>query len=223
MTFQPGQSGNPKGYSGPRNRRRHEVFQIIKDLGHKFALVTLSTLAHESQDEGIKMAAAAALAPYCHPKLQATPTPRFVENPIDVADFVRVSDAESFLARLPVLVARGELDFQSAQELCAMTKLWIDSQNARSELELKKITVDGPGDQVIRIEGGLSALPGPTTARRPTATLSPPPSLLCRRLNPVHPSQKPRARNRCENTPPELCQFRIVPQFWAQIPNMRNC
>jgi len=163
MTFQPGQSGNPKGYSGPRNRRRHEVFQIIKDLGHKDALVTLSTLAHESQDEGIKMAAAAALAPYCHPKLQATPTPRFVENPIDVADFVRVSDAESFLARLPVLVARGELDFQSAQELCAMTKLWIDSQNARSELELKKITVDGPGDQVIRIEGGLPALPGTNT------------------------------------------------------------
>src|SRR6516162_4974038 len=161
MTFQPGQSGNPKGYSGPRNRRRHEVFQIIKDLGHKFALVTLSTLAHESQDEGIKMAAAAALAPYCHPKLQATPTPRFVENPIDAPDFQHIDDAESFLARLPVLVARGQLDFQSAQELCAMTKLWIDSQNTRTELDLKAVNAGATEhEQIIKIEGGLPALPG---------------------------------------------------------------
>src|SRR6516164_6284585 len=136
MPWSPGQSGNPNGFAGPRVRRRHEVFELIKGLGHKDALVTLSTLAHESQDEGIRMAAAAALAPFCHPKLQATPTPRFVENPIDVADFVRVSDAESFLARLPVLVARGELDFQSAQELCAMTKLWIQTQYVREELAL---------------------------------------------------------------------------------------
>jgi len=161
MVWSPGQSGNPNGYSGPRNRRRHEVFQIIKNLGHKDALVTLSTLAHESQDEGIKMAAAAALAPYCHPKLQATPTPRFIENPIDVPNFVRVSDAEAFLARLPVLVARGELDFQSAQELCAMTKLWIDSQNNRTELDLKAINAGTiEHEQIIRIEGGLPALPG---------------------------------------------------------------
>ena len=62
MPWSPGQSGNPNGYSGPRNRRRHEVFEIIKGLDHKDALVTPSTLAHESQDEGIKMAAAAALA-----------------------------------------------------------------------------------------------------------------------------------------------------------------
>jgi len=117
VTWAPGQSGNPNGYSGPRNRRRHEVFDIIKDLGHKDALVTLSTLAHESQDEGIKMAAAAALAPYAHPKLQALPTPRFIDNPIDIPDFTSVEIAENFLARIPVLVARGELDFQSAQEL----------------------------------------------------------------------------------------------------------
>ena len=161
MTWAPGQSGNPNGYSGPRNRRRHEVFQIIKDLGHKDALVTLSTLAHESQDEGIKIAAAAALAPFCHPKLQATPTPRFIDTPIDVPDFGRVSDAERFLAKLPVLVARGELDFQSAQELCAMTKLWIDSQNARTELDLKAINAGaGEHEQRIVVTGGLPELPG---------------------------------------------------------------
>jgi hypothetical protein len=157
MPWSPGQSGNPNGYSGPRNRRRHEVFQIIKDLGHRDALETLSYLQHNEQIEpGLRIAAAAALAPFCHPKMQATPTPRFIDNPIDVPHFERVSDAESFLAKLPVHVARGELDFQSAQELCAMTKVWIDSQNAHTELDLKAINEGATEhEQTIRIEGGL--------------------------------------------------------------------
>src|SRR5262249_51386642 len=162
MVWVPGQSGNPKGYSGPRNRRRHEVFEQIKGLGHKDALVTLSTLAHESQDEGIKMAAAAALAPYCHPKLQAIPTPRFVETPIEVpSEFTHVSDAEAFLAKIAALVARGELDIQTGLELSQLTKAWIDSKHAAKELDLKVISIEGgPSEQTIRIEGGLPILPG---------------------------------------------------------------
>jgi len=162
MVWAPGQSGNPKGYAGPRNRRRAEVFDIIKGLGHKDALETLSYLQHNEQIEpGLRIAAAAALAPYCHPKMQATPTPRFIENPIEVPDFERVSDAENFLAKLPVLVARGLLDFQSAQELCAMTKLWIDSQNARTELDLKAVNSGATEhEQVLTIRGGLPVMPG---------------------------------------------------------------
>jgi hypothetical protein len=158
----PGQSGNPKGYAGPRERRRKEVFDIIKNLGHKDALETLSYLQHNEQIEpGLRIAAAAALAPYCHPKMQATPTPRFIDTPIDVPNFDRISDAESFLARLPVLVARGELDFQSAQELCAMTNLWIQTQYAREELAIKQFNAGSTEhEQTIRIEGGLPALPG---------------------------------------------------------------
>jgi hypothetical protein len=173
VTWAPGQSGNPNGYSGPRNRRRHEVFQIIKGLGHKDALVTLSTLAHESQDEGIKIAAAAALAPYCHPKLQATPTPRFVENPIEVPDFTSIEIAEAFLGKIAVLVARGELDIQSGLELSTLTKTWLDTQYSRKSYELKEITAyGGEPDQTIRIEGGLPALPG-TNITMPTLDAKP--------------------------------------------------
>jgi len=162
MVWAPGQSGNPNGYKGPRERRRKEVFDIIKNLGHKDALETLSYLQHNEQIEpGLRIAAAAALAPFCHPKMQATPTPRFIDNPIDVPDFTHVSDADNFLAKLPVIVARGLLDFQSAQELCAMTKLWIDSQNTRTELDIKAINAGTTEhEQTIRIEGGLPALPG---------------------------------------------------------------
>src|SRR5262249_47555159 len=101
MPWAPGQSGNPNGYSGPRNRRRHEVFEIIKNLGHKDALETLSYLQHNEQIEpGLRIAAAAALAPFCHPKMQATPTPRYVECEIDApSEFTHVSGAEAFPCR----------------------------------------------------------------------------------------------------------------------------
>lgn len=160
MTWSPGQSGNPNGYQGPRNRRRHEVFELIKGLGHQDALVTLSTLQQESQDPFLQVQAAAALAPYCHPKLQATPTPQFVD-PIEVPDFTSVEIAEFFLGKIAVLVARGELDIQSGLELSALTKAWLDTQYASKGLDLKAMSQNATeGEQTISISGGLPALPG---------------------------------------------------------------
>jgi hypothetical protein len=160
MTWAPGQSGNPLGYAGPRERRRKEVFDIIKNLGHKDALETLSYLQHNEQIEpGLRIAAASALAPYCHPKMQATPTPRYIELQIDVPEFTNVSIAEDFLSRILSLVARGHLDIQQGQELAALAKMYIDSQYARDELQFK-INPPETHDQTITIAGGLPALPG---------------------------------------------------------------
>src|SRR6516162_1716475 len=151
MTWLPGQSGNPAGYAGPRERRRKEVFEIIKNLGHKDALETLSYLQHNEQiDPGLRIAAAAALAPYCHPKMQATPTPRYIDLQIDIPEFVHVSDAEAFLARIALLCAKGHLDIQSAQELSALVKLWIDSQYQKDELQFK-ISKDEKRDIAITV------------------------------------------------------------------------
>jgi len=160
MPWAPGQSGNPNGYAGPRERRRKEVFEIIKNLGHKDALETLSYLQHNEQiDPGLRIAAASALAPYCDPKMQATPTPRFIDLQLDVPEFTHVSDAENFLAKIALLCARGHLDIQSAQELSGLVKLWIDSQYAKEELQFK-INPPEERDTTIRISGGLPALPG---------------------------------------------------------------
>ena len=80
MTWNPGQSGNPNGYKGPRDRARREVFERIHGLQHLDALETLSTIQNDSNtDPSIRVAAASALAPYCHPKMQSTPTPRFID------------------------------------------------------------------------------------------------------------------------------------------------
>src|SRR6516225_8626950 len=160
MPWAPGQSGNPLGYAGPRERRRKEVFKLIEGLKHDDALVTLSTLQNDkTADPGLRIAAASALAPYCHPKMQATPTPRFIELQSDVPEFTHVSDAENFLAKIALLTAKGHLDIQSAQELSGLVKAWIDTQYQKEELAYK-ISPPETRDQTITITGGLPALPG---------------------------------------------------------------
>ena len=160
MTWEPGKSGNPNGYKGPRDRARREVFERIRGLEHLDALETLSTIQNDSStDPAIRVAAASALAPYCHPKMQSTPTPRFIDLQLDVPEFTHVSDAENFLAKIALLVARGRLDIQQGQELAGLVKLWIDSQYAKDELAYK-ISPPETRDATIRIEGGLPALPG---------------------------------------------------------------
>jgi hypothetical protein len=167
MPWEPGKSGNPNGYKGPRDRARREVFETIKNLGHKDALETLSYLQHNEQiDPGLRIAAASALAPYCHPKMQSTPTPRFIDLQLDVPEFTHVSDAENFLAKIALLVARGHLDIQSGQELSGLVKTWIDTQYAKDELQYK-IKPPEQRDTVIKIQGGMPALPG-TNITMPT-------------------------------------------------------
>jgi hypothetical protein len=122
--------------------------------------VTLSTLQNDkTADPGLRIAAASALAPYCHPKMQATPTPRYIDLQLDVPDFVHVSDAEAFLAKIALLVARGHLDIQQGQELQGLVTAWINTQYQREELQYK-LSPPAERDQTITIEGGLPALPG---------------------------------------------------------------
>src|SRR5262249_19578125 len=111
-------------------------------------------------DSSIRAVAANMLAPYMHSKMQSTPAPRFVEELVVVPDFPTVEAAEDYLKTIPVLLGRGEIDSQTALELSTLVRNWILSVHARSELELKRINIDGPGEQTIKITGGLPALPG---------------------------------------------------------------
>jgi hypothetical protein len=160
MPWAPGESGNPGGYSGPRGKARREVLERIQGLGHTDVLETLSTIQNNpNEDPQIRVAAASSLAPYMHPKLQSTPTPRYVELQIDVPEFTSVSIAEDFLAKILSLVAKGHLDIQQGQELAALAKMYIDSQYARDELQFK-INPPEQRDTTITITGGLPQLPG---------------------------------------------------------------
>ena len=100
------------------------------------------------------------LMPYKHSKIASVPAPRYVEEVVVVPDFPTIESAEDYLKQIPVLLGRGEIDSQTALELSTLVRNWILSIHARSELELKKISIDGPGEQVLRIEGGLPVMPG---------------------------------------------------------------
>jgi hypothetical protein len=76
-----------------------------------------------------------------------------------VTEFTHVSEGEAALAKIAVLVAQGHLDIQTAQELCGIVKIWIDTQYAKEELQFK-ISPPETRDTTIRVEGGLPALPG---------------------------------------------------------------
>ncbi|SED42182.1 hypothetical protein SAMN05444161_3170 [Rhizobiales bacterium GAS191] len=71
-----------------------------------------------------------------HPKMQSLPTPRYLDNPIEAPEFTTVEQATAFLAKIDSLTAAGELDFQSALDLVAITKAFIDSKVA-SDLEAR--------------------------------------------------------------------------------------
>src|SRR5262249_25467972 len=162
MPWAPGQSGNPKGYDGPRRRRNQEVLDEIKARGHQNPLITLSEIHNDPNKEpAVRVAAAGMLAPFLNAKLQSIAVPRFVETPIQVPEFTDVCVGESFLAKIATLVAGGELDIQTGLELSTLTKNWIESRHAAKELDLKIISVEGgPSEQVIRVGGGSPPLPG---------------------------------------------------------------
>jgi hypothetical protein len=164
MVFQPGVSGNPNGSKGrARQRRNAEVFDEIKRREYLDPLITLAKIQHESENESVRANAAAALAPYTHPKLQSLPVPRYIDHPFEVPTFATITDASTFLARIPVLVARGELDIDFGKELSAMASAWIDAKKAsefeeRLTLVEQSVGIQAPSSTAV--VGGLPTLPG---------------------------------------------------------------
>jgi hypothetical protein len=156
----PGQSGNPSGRrKGTKNKVTRELFEEAERRGYKQPVLYLLEVMHdESAEPELRVTCATAAAPYMTPKFGTIVPPRFIEDEFEVPDFLSIEQAEDYLKQIPVLLGRGEID--SALELSTLVRNWILSIHARSELELKKISVDGPGEQTIHITGGLPPLPG---------------------------------------------------------------
>jgi hypothetical protein len=160
--YQPGESGNLNGRpKGARNKRTQEILDLIQARGDKDPLDALSNIVTTNQDPAIVAQASSILAPYLHSKRSvAAPAPRYIDSPVQVPEFQSVDQAETFLASLPVLLGRGELDSQTALELSTLTRAWISARHEREELQLKQIAQGGGGPLEIHIEGGLPPLPG---------------------------------------------------------------
>jgi hypothetical protein len=165
MTFQPGHhlsNGRPQGSA---NRRSEQLRIRLKDRGDVDpADYCSSIVSNEKEPTELRLAASNYLLPYLYPKRGAVPTPRYVEESIDIPQFTHLSDAESFLAKIAALVANGQLDIQTGLELTSIAKAWLDALYAREELAIKQINAGTTEhEQRIVISGGLDQLPGTET------------------------------------------------------------
>jgi hypothetical protein len=158
----PGQSGNPTGRrAGSKNKVTRELFEEAKRRGYKQPVLYLLEVMHdENTAPELRVQSAIASAPYMTPKFGTIVPPRFVDESITVPNFGSIEDAENFLKQIPILFGSGALDSQTALELSALTKNWLDAQYARQDYELKLAAQGGPSEQTIHIQGGLPELPG---------------------------------------------------------------
>jgi hypothetical protein len=118
------------------------MYKYFDDHGHKFAVPFLSDIVnHPEVEYGIKIAAATALAPYQTPKWQPTPTPRYIETPIDLPEPTTVEQATQQIALLGSLLAKGEIDLDFQQALVASRRAWIESKT-NSDLESRIVALE---------------------------------------------------------------------------------
>ena len=171
MPFQPGVAANPNGRPvGSRNKRTEEIWSKLEDRGDLDPADVLSEMVSDKTlGKELRATAANYLLPYKYGKRGVIPVARFIPEQIEVPTFNTVQEAEAYLAHIPVLLGRGEVDSQTALELSTLTKNWLDSIYARQEYDLKLQAQGGGSDTTIRIEGGLPQLPGTNVIMTETA------------------------------------------------------
>jgi hypothetical protein len=193
MVWKAGQSGNPNGRprkypavpDGIDPRYYYKQTATVKEeqrytpegelVLEDPVLFQHRLLGDNSLPVGLRASIAAAISPYCHPKLGLVSPPRFIENEVEVPDFKTIEEAEAFLATLAQRFASSEIGAQSALDLSTLVRNWISARHATEELELKRLAADAyTAPRVIRIEGGLPDLPGtnvimPTQPGQPEA------------------------------------------------------
>jgi hypothetical protein len=124
-----GHTNNPHGRPvGSRNRRTTETFERLEARGDKDPADFLSEIVtNEAEPKELRVQAANFLLPYKYGKRGVIPVARFVPDEIEVPRFNTVQEAEAYLASIPVLLGKGELDSQTALELSTLTKNWLDA------------------------------------------------------------------------------------------------
>jgi hypothetical protein len=157
-----GHTNNPNGRPvGSRNRRTEEIWNRLEARGDLDPADVLSEMVSDKTlAKELRTTAANYLLPYKYGKRGVIPVARYIPDQIEVPEFTSITQAEDYLASIPVLLGKGEIDSQTALELSTLTKNWLDAIYAHQEYDLK-LAAQGQGPEpVIRIEGGLPIMPG---------------------------------------------------------------
>jgi hypothetical protein len=154
---------------GARNKRTAELWDLLEKRGDRDPIEFLSQIVSDNTIPlDTRREAARDIAPYRHSKCQPVPTPRYIDEPIEVPEFTSVAVAESFLVYLNRLYCSGTHSAESLEPAAKMTLGWIRSQYAKQGIDLKAQAQGATDtDTVIRIEGGLPSLPGTNVTMPP--------------------------------------------------------
>jgi hypothetical protein len=151
--------GRPKG---ALNKRSSALRDRLAALGHTDPALFLARIVDDkSVVRELRIQAAAALMPYQHPKHGTIPEPAalvFVVEPVILPypHATTVAQALLNIEHVSGLVAAGKLDLAAGDNLISAQRIIRDGLIEEAKLLLSQ---GGPTDQVIRIEGGLPALP----------------------------------------------------------------
>jgi hypothetical protein len=110
---------------------------------------------------GLRTSAAAAVAPYLHPKWGSRPVPRIIDAPIELRSPHTIEDATNNIAQIVLLQAAGLIDLDTGNDLIAANKVVIDAlQTTVIEQRLAALEqLRGISPPTATI-GGLPPLPG---------------------------------------------------------------
>jgi hypothetical protein len=159
--FQPGEIGDPNGRpTGSVNRRSEELRIRLKNRGDKDPADFLSSVVTCEQDpKDLRVAAANMLMPYLYPKRGAITESSCIDFQVEFPhpSPTTITQSNANILHLCNLMAQGQIDQTWGDKLVA-----IQCRVRDGLVDDAKLASDNAshGDQVIRIEGGLPALPG---------------------------------------------------------------
>jgi hypothetical protein len=158
--FQPGNEFGKGRPPGAPNKRTNELRIRLQNRGDiDPAEFCSSIVSNPNEPTELRLAASNYLLPYLYAKRGAVPTPRYIDEPIQLPEPTTIEQANKNIAYISNLKAQGLIDLDFANSLIADNTTIANNLIAEEELKFKLYPPE-ERDTVIKIEGGLPQLPG---------------------------------------------------------------
>jgi len=158
--FQPGNEFGRGRPLGAPNKRTNELRIRLQNRGYiDPAEFCSSIVSNPNEPTELRLAASNYLLPYLYAKRGAVPTPRYIDEPIQLPEPTTIEQANKNIAYISNLKAQGLIDLDFANSLIADNTTIANNLIAEEELKFKLYPPE-ERDTVIKIEGGLPQLPG---------------------------------------------------------------
>jgi hypothetical protein len=160
--FQPGNELGKGRPPGAPNRRTNELRIRLQNRGDiDPAEFCSSIVSNPNEPTELRLAASNYLLPYLYAKRGAVPTPRYIDEPIQLPEPMTIEQANKNIAYISNLKAQGLIDLDFANSLISDNTTIANNLIAEEELKFK-ISPPETRDTTIQIQGGLPQLPGTT-------------------------------------------------------------